>query len=134
MSRPRRRRCDLHHFRRVFPHCSRNARAANFASPGVFLRPAPGKAKRVPRISPMSRAACAADDGPSPSHLELRMKAPLLTALAAGLALSGCTHLPVYEEWEARPSHPALPVAFVVVDSDGIERNCGSPPRLYVYG
>lgn len=62
------------------------------------------------------------------------MKGPLLAPIAAGLALSACTHLPVYEEWEARPSHPALPAAFIVVDSDGIDRNCGSPPGLYVYG
>jgi len=64
------------------------------------------------------------------------MKRPLLSPLAVAVALtaSACTHMPVYEEWEASPSHAALPPAYFVVDSDGINRNCGSPPGQYVYG
>ena len=62
------------------------------------------------------------------------MKGQPLTPIAAALALSACSHLPTYEEWETGPSHPPLPAAFVVVDSIGIDRNCGSPPGLYVYG
>jgi len=82
----------------------------------------------------MLRATCMADDGPSSLHPEIHLKGPLLAPLAAAIALSACTSMPVDEEWEATPSHPALPATFLVVDSKGIEQNCGSPAGLYVYG
>jgi hypothetical protein len=60
----------------------------------------------------------------------------MTTAAAAcvSLALGACSLLPANEEWEALPSHSALPAAFQVVDSNGIERNCGNPPGMYIHG
>ena len=62
------------------------------------------------------------------------MKGTLIAPLVVALAVSACTHLPVDDQWEASPSHKALPASFLVVDSKGIDQNCGSPPGLYVYG
>lgn len=54
--------------------------------------------------------------------------------VCGSLFLGACASGPAYEEWESRPSHPALPAAYVIVDSDGIAANCGTHPRLYVFG
>ena len=63
------------------------------------------------------------------------MKSTHLAAIAcASLVLGACAVSPIQEEWEALPSHPSLPAAFLTVDSDGIAANCGTHPGLYVFG
>jgi len=60
-----------------------------------------------------------------------------MTAIAAtciSLGLGACSYLPATEDWEVQPSHPPLPSAFQVVDSNGIESNCGNPPGMYIHG
>ena len=81
----------------------------------------------------MSRREGARDDGRIAIVCEVTMKPSSLAAFCAPLMACACGSLP-HEEWENRPSHPALPTAFLVVDSDGIAANCGTYPQLYVFG
>jgi hypothetical protein len=57
-----------------------------------------------------------------------------VAALVSLLGLCACAQLPVYDEWEARPSHPALPAVVLAVDARRIADECGTYPGGYVHG